>query len=101
MNFEILGEIIQIETIAGGTAIRDLPRLRRLKGRVGGASSRGKRGCGSAAAVFVRLFYGAPTSRRSQGVFDKRDRSNLLFEPLRHPPFSFLLRNHCTSALGV
>jgi hypothetical protein len=33
MNFEIVGEIAQIETIAAGQAIRDLPRLRRLYGK--------------------------------------------------------------------
>lgn len=33
MNFEIVGEIAQIETIAAGKAIRDLPRLRRLYGK--------------------------------------------------------------------
>jgi hypothetical protein len=33
MPFEIVGEIIQIETIAVGGTIRDLPRLRRLYGR--------------------------------------------------------------------
>ena len=33
MPFEIVGEIAQVETIAVGTRIRDLPRLRRLYGR--------------------------------------------------------------------
>ena len=33
MNFEILGEIIDIETIATGSAIRDLRRLQKLYGR--------------------------------------------------------------------
>jgi hypothetical protein len=33
MPFEIVGEITQVETIAVGTRIRDLPRLRRLYGR--------------------------------------------------------------------
>ena len=33
MSFEIVGEIRQTETIAVGTAIRDLPRLRRLYGK--------------------------------------------------------------------
>ena len=32
MPFEIVGEISQIETIAVGKRIRDLPRLRRLYG---------------------------------------------------------------------
>jgi hypothetical protein len=32
MPFEIVGEITQIETIAVGARIRDLPRLRRLYG---------------------------------------------------------------------
>jgi hypothetical protein len=32
MPFEIVGEISQIETIAVGRRIRDLPRLRRLYG---------------------------------------------------------------------
>jgi hypothetical protein len=30
MSFEIVGDISEIETIAVGTGIRDLPRLRRL-----------------------------------------------------------------------
>ena len=33
MSFEIVGEITQIETIAAGASIRELPRLRRLYGR--------------------------------------------------------------------
>jgi hypothetical protein len=33
MSYEIVGEITQIETIAVGSRIRDLPRLRRLYGR--------------------------------------------------------------------
>jgi hypothetical protein len=33
MLYEIVGEITQIETIAVGTRIRELPRLRRLYGR--------------------------------------------------------------------
>jgi len=33
MLFEIVSEITQIETIAVGTRIRELPRLRRLYGR--------------------------------------------------------------------
>ena len=33
MAYEILGEITQAETIAEGSRIRDLPRLRRLYGR--------------------------------------------------------------------
>ncbi|HEY7520923.1 MAG TPA: hypothetical protein VIE36_21730 [Methylomirabilota bacterium] len=33
MPFEIVGEITQIETIAVGSRIRDLPRLRRFYGR--------------------------------------------------------------------
>lgn len=32
MSFEIVRDISEIETIAVGTAIRDLPRLRRLYG---------------------------------------------------------------------
>jgi hypothetical protein len=32
MSFEIVGDISEIETIAVGTGIRDLPRLRRLYG---------------------------------------------------------------------
>ena len=32
MHFEIVGEISEIETIAVGRRIRDLPRLRRLYG---------------------------------------------------------------------
>lgn len=33
MDFEVLGELTDIETIAVGSGIRDLPRLRRLYGR--------------------------------------------------------------------
>jgi len=33
MPFEIVGEITQIETIAVGNGIHDLPRLRRVYGR--------------------------------------------------------------------
>jgi hypothetical protein len=33
MDFEIVGSISDIETIAVGTAIRELPRLRRAYGR--------------------------------------------------------------------
>jgi hypothetical protein len=33
MNFAILGEISDVETIGRGSGIRDLPRLRRLYGR--------------------------------------------------------------------
>ncbi|MEB3247723.1 MAG: hypothetical protein VKK07_00080 [Merismopediaceae bacterium] len=32
MNFEILGQITQIEIIAVGSSIRDLPRLRKIYG---------------------------------------------------------------------
>jgi hypothetical protein len=32
-DFELLGELSDIETIAVGTAIRELPRLRRLYGK--------------------------------------------------------------------
>jgi hypothetical protein len=33
MRFEILGDISSIETFAGGSAIREIARLRRLYGR--------------------------------------------------------------------
>jgi hypothetical protein len=33
MDFDIIGEITDIETIAAGKAIRELPRLRRLYGQ--------------------------------------------------------------------
>ncbi len=33
MDFEIVGEITEIETIASGRAIRELPRLRRQYGQ--------------------------------------------------------------------
>jgi hypothetical protein len=33
MNFEILGEISQIETIATASGIREISRLRKLYGR--------------------------------------------------------------------
>ena len=32
MNFEIVGEITEVETLAVGTSIRELPRLRRVYG---------------------------------------------------------------------
>lgn len=32
MNFEIVGDIVDVETFAVGTAIRELPRLRRIYG---------------------------------------------------------------------
>lgn len=33
MNFEIIGEITDIEIIAAGNGIRDLPRLRKMYGK--------------------------------------------------------------------
>lgn len=33
MDFEIIGQVREIETIATGPAIRDLPRLRKFYGR--------------------------------------------------------------------
>ena len=33
MDFEVLGEVSDVETIAAGPGIRDLPRLRRLYGK--------------------------------------------------------------------
>ncbi len=33
MDFEIIGDIKQIETIAGGNAIREITRLRKLYGK--------------------------------------------------------------------
>jgi hypothetical protein len=33
MNFEIIGEISQAETIAAGTGIREIARLRKIYGR--------------------------------------------------------------------
>ncbi|HEY6293508.1 MAG TPA: hypothetical protein VI455_18295 [Terriglobia bacterium] len=33
MNFEIVSEIWDVETIASGSVIRDLPRLRRIYGQ--------------------------------------------------------------------
>jgi hypothetical protein len=33
MNFDVLGGIVEVETIARGGGIRDLPRLRRVYGR--------------------------------------------------------------------
>jgi hypothetical protein len=32
MDFELVGELTDIETIAAGRGVRDLPRLRRLYG---------------------------------------------------------------------
>ena len=34
MDFDLVGDIAVIETIAAGRGIRDLPRLRRLYGRL-------------------------------------------------------------------
>jgi hypothetical protein len=33
MDFELVGDITEVETIATGRGIRELPRLRRLYGR--------------------------------------------------------------------
>lgn len=33
MNFEIVGELADVETIATGRGVRELPRLRRLYGK--------------------------------------------------------------------
>jgi hypothetical protein len=33
MDFEIVGEIAQVETFAAGSAIREIPRLRKFYGR--------------------------------------------------------------------
>lgn len=33
MDFELVGDITDVETIAAGRGIRDLPRLRRLYGK--------------------------------------------------------------------
>jgi hypothetical protein len=33
MNFELLGDLTNLETIARGSGIRELPRLRRMYGR--------------------------------------------------------------------
>jgi len=50
MSFEIIGEIADVEVIAVGNRIRDLPRLRKLYGKGrwrklkgGGANSTGQR----------------------------------------------------------
>ena len=32
MDFEVVGEIVQVETIAASSSIRELPRLRRVYG---------------------------------------------------------------------
>jgi hypothetical protein len=40
MNFEIIGEIVAIETIAIGNKIRDIRRLRRAYGKAAGGSSK-------------------------------------------------------------
>jgi hypothetical protein len=36
MEFELVGELEELEVIASGTAIRELPRLRRCTARVDG-----------------------------------------------------------------
>jgi hypothetical protein len=33
MDFELIGDVMEVETIAAGHGIRDLPRLRRLYGK--------------------------------------------------------------------
>jgi hypothetical protein len=33
MNFEVIGQIAQVETFATGSGIRELPRLRKIYGR--------------------------------------------------------------------
>jgi hypothetical protein len=33
MNFEIIGDITEVETFAVGSSIRELPRLRKFYGR--------------------------------------------------------------------
>jgi hypothetical protein len=37
MSYEVVGEITRIETVAIGSRIREIPRLRRLYGRDAGA----------------------------------------------------------------
>jgi hypothetical protein len=40
MDFKILGDIDSIETIASGSGIREIARLRKRHGRVAGVSAR-------------------------------------------------------------
>jgi hypothetical protein len=44
MDFEVVGDITDVETIAAGHGIRDLARLRRLYGKGTGGRSKGRRG---------------------------------------------------------
>jgi hypothetical protein len=50
MFFEIIGDIREVETIAIGRSIRDLPRLRRLHGRGRWRKRKGWRRFGSRTA---------------------------------------------------
>jgi hypothetical protein len=57
MQFEILSEISDMETIATGSGIREVARLRRLHGRAAGANARERLACGSPMALSARLNY--------------------------------------------
>ena len=43
MDFEIIGELTEVVTIASGTGVRDRARLKRVYGRVGGENEKEKR----------------------------------------------------------
>jgi hypothetical protein len=43
MRFDVLGEISDVETIAAGSGIREIARLRRLYGRGAVAQAKGHR----------------------------------------------------------
>jgi hypothetical protein len=43
MDFEIIGELTEVVTIASGTGVRDRARLKRVYGPGRGASARGSR----------------------------------------------------------
>ena len=46
MDFELVGEITELKTIATGTGVRDRARLRRLYGRADGGKLRALLRCG-------------------------------------------------------
>ena len=54
MNFEILGEVSEVETIAIGSAIRDLSRLKKRYGAGRWRKMKGVRSCVSEAATYAR-----------------------------------------------
>src|SRR5437868_5246995 len=54
MNFEIVGDITQVEIIAVGGSIRDLPRLRRLYGGGRWRKQKESQWCGFQAGIHAK-----------------------------------------------